>query len=79
MNLNFLVPIVTYPDPASEEGLVRALEMVASITGKFSVIVHEVDIPPVKSLLADSLIGLNQLVAKTEHDAAKGVSGSARP
>jgi nucleotide-binding universal stress UspA family protein len=63
MNFDFLVPIATYPNPSPEDGLIRALDMVSSITGKISVVAEEVDIPPINSLLA---IGASVLAAKAE-------------
>ncbi len=66
MNLDFLVPIATYPDATPEEGLTRAIEMVASVTGQISVIVQEADIPPIDSPFAETLIDLPALAAGAE-------------
>lgn len=66
MSLDFLVPIVTYPDPTSKAGLGRAIDMVASITGRLSVLAHEVEIPPVDNALAEALVKVSALAADAE-------------
>lgn len=66
MSLDFLVPVVTYPDPTPKEGLVRALDMAASITGRLSVVVQTVDIPPLHNVLAEVLVGVSAMARETE-------------
>lgn len=66
MKNDFFVPIVTYPDPTPEAGLLRALDMAATISGKLSVLVAEVDFPDFHNPLAEVLIDVSAMAAKTE-------------
>jgi nucleotide-binding universal stress UspA family protein len=63
---DFLVPLLTFPDPTPKEGLARALDMAASIGGRLSVVVQEIDIPPVHNPLAEKLLGVSGMAAQVE-------------
>jgi hypothetical protein len=66
MSLDFLVPIVTYPDPTAKAGLGRAIDMAASITGRLSLLAQEVDIPPIHNVVAETLVKVSALAAEAE-------------
>lgn len=75
MSFDFLLPIATYPDATPKEGLPRALDLAATIGGRVTAVVHEVDIPPVHNALAETLIDVSAMIAATEaHSAAVGVA-----
>lgn len=66
MSFDFLIPVATYPDPTSKDGLRRALNLAAKITGRVTAIVHEVDIAPVHSLLAEAVLDVSGMTAEAE-------------
>ena len=74
MSFDFLVPISTYPDATPEAGLRRALDLAATMSGRITALVQEIDIPPLHNLLAEAVIDLSALAARTE--AASKVRGA---
>jgi nucleotide-binding universal stress UspA family protein len=63
---DFFVPILTYPDPTPMSGIPRALDVAATIGGRLSVSIAEIDIPPIHSLLAETLIDIRGMAAEAE-------------
>ena len=66
MSFDFLIPIATYPDPTPKDGLRRALDIAAKLTGRLTAIVHEVEIAPVYSLLGDVVLDVAKMAAEAE-------------
>ncbi|MHB1109991.1 MAG: universal stress protein [Devosia sp.] len=66
MRLDFLMPIATYPDPTPKAGLRRALDLVATLTGRLTALVHEVDIPPLHNILAEIVLDVSAMAAEAE-------------
>ncbi|GLQ56626.1 universal stress protein [Devosia nitrariae] len=46
-----LLPVLTYPDASQTPALCNALAIARALDGRVSAIIHEVDIPPVRSLI----------------------------
>jgi nucleotide-binding universal stress UspA family protein len=66
MPYDFFVPILTYPDPTPDSGILRAFDMAAAIGGRLSVSIAEIDIPPIHDLLAETLIDIRGMAAEAE-------------
>lgn len=66
MAFDFFVPLVTFPDPTPGTGLLRAVDLAATIGGRLSAMVREVDIPPVDNFLAEALVHVSELSANAE-------------
>ena len=66
MTVDFFVPLVTYPEPTAEEGLVRLVDLAATIGGRLSIEVREAVIPPVSNVLAEALLKVSQLSREIE-------------
>jgi len=66
MSFDFFLPVLTYPDPTPIAGLTRALDMAASIGGRVSPLVAEIDIPPLHNVLADLLINVSAMADEAE-------------
>lgn len=66
MSLDFLIPIATYPDPTPKAGLRRALDLAATLTGRLTAVVHEVDIPPLHNILAELVLDVSAMAAEAE-------------
>lgn len=66
MSFDFFLPVLTYPDPTPVAGLTRALDMAASIGGKLSPLVAEIDIPPLHNALAEILVKVSAMAAEAE-------------
>jgi nucleotide-binding universal stress UspA family protein len=64
--LSFYLPLVTYPDPSPRAPIARALDLAATLGGKVTAIVHEVDIPPIADPLGGLLIDIGSLIAAAE-------------
>jgi nucleotide-binding universal stress UspA family protein len=74
MSFDFLVPISTYPDPTPTDGLRRALDLAATMTGRVTALVQEVDIPPLHNILAEVVLDVSAMAARAE--AASKARGS---
>ena len=66
MSYDFFLPLLSYPDPTSSEGLLRALDLAAALGGEVTALVHEADIPPVTNVLAEVVINTSQLADVAE-------------
>ena len=66
MHFSFLMPISTFPDVTPKAGLLRGLDMVATMAGRVTAIVHEVDIPPVHNIIAEAVIDVSAMAAEAE-------------
>jgi nucleotide-binding universal stress UspA family protein len=63
---DLLMPLATYPDPTPEEALGRAIDLAATLTGRVTAVVHELDLPPVSNPVAEATIQVSELVAQAE-------------
>ncbi|MBN9310721.1 universal stress protein [Devosia sp.] len=66
MPMTFFLPVSTYPDPTPTAGLLRAVDMAASLGGEVTALVHEVDIEEVRSAFAHMLIDVSAMIAAAE-------------
>lgn len=66
MSLNILLPLATYPDQTPSAGLLRAFDLAATLGAIVTPIVHEVDIPDVRSMLGNMIIDVPQMIAVAE-------------
>jgi nucleotide-binding universal stress UspA family protein len=66
MKADYMVPIVTYPDPSLRAGLGGAIELVSRFADKLSIVVHNVDIPPIDNPVAEALINVSAMAASAE-------------
>jgi nucleotide-binding universal stress UspA family protein len=66
MDLDILLPILTHPDVTSRVGLGRALHMSAKLSAKVHAILHEVDIPTVRSALGEALLDISRMTEEAE-------------
>jgi nucleotide-binding universal stress UspA family protein len=62
----FFLPLLTYPDPTPEAGLLRALDLAATMGGRVMAGVHIVDVPPIANPLAGLLVDYVALSAAAE-------------
>ena len=54
------------PDPTPKAGLARAFDLAATMTGKVTAFIHEVDLPPINNVLAELLMDVSKLAAAAE-------------
>lgn len=66
MAFDFIVPISTFPDATPKAGLRRALDLAATLGGKVTALVHEVDVPPLHNLLAEVVLDVSTMAAQAE-------------
>src|SRR5690349_21344179 len=66
MSFDFFLPVLTYPDPTPVAGLTRALDMAASIGGRLSPLIAEIDIPPLHNAFAEMMINVSAMAAEAE-------------
>jgi nucleotide-binding universal stress UspA family protein len=66
MKADYMVPVVTYPDPSLKAGLGGAIELVAMLADRISVVVQNVDIPPIDNVVAEVLINVSAMAVSTE-------------
>ena len=66
MSFDFFLPVLTYPDPTPVVGLTRALDMAASIGGKLSPLIADIDIPTLHNAFAEVLINVSAMSAAAE-------------
>lgn len=66
MDLDYMLPIMTYPEPAAEAGLGAAVELVAKFARKLSIVVQTVDIPPLNNVIAEALIDVSAMADDAE-------------
>jgi len=65
-----LLPIMTYPDAAPVPPLSRAVDLVATLRGHLTALVHEVDIPPIGNPVADLILDLKSQAAAAERQSS---------
>lgn len=65
-SLDFILPILTYPDATPGEGLRSALQLAAKAGGRVTALVHEVDIPPINNPVAEAMLRVSALSAEVE-------------
>jgi nucleotide-binding universal stress UspA family protein len=58
--------MATYPDKTPAAGLLRAFDIAASLGATVTPIVHEVDIPDVRSLLGYAIVDVPEMIAIAE-------------
>jgi nucleotide-binding universal stress UspA family protein len=56
MSFDVLLPLLTYPDPTPEVGLLRAMDFASTIGSRVTALAHIVDIPPITNPLARAMI-----------------------
>lgn len=61
-----LLPMATYPDRTSAAGLLRAFDMAATLGATVTPLVHEVDIPDVRSFLGNLIIDVPEMIELAE-------------
>lgn len=66
MTTSVLLPIATYPDKSPMAGLIRAFDIAATLQATVTPLVHEVDIPDVRSLLGHAIIDVPEMIAIAE-------------
>jgi nucleotide-binding universal stress UspA family protein len=66
MSFDFFLPLLTYPDPTPAVGLLRAIDLAATLGGRLTVSSHVVDIPPITNPLAGALVDYASLAAAAE-------------
>jgi nucleotide-binding universal stress UspA family protein len=66
MSFDFFLPLLTYPDPTPAVGLLRALDLAATLGGRVTASSHVVDIPPITNPLARLLIDYASMAAAAE-------------
>jgi len=66
MSLNILLPMASYPDKTPSAGLLRAFDVATTLGAVVTPIVHEVDIPDVRSLLGNMIIDVPEMIAVAE-------------
>lgn len=66
MAISVLLPMATYPDKTPDAGLLRAFDLAATIGAIVTPLVHEVDIPDVRSLAGDAIINVPEMIAIAE-------------
>jgi nucleotide-binding universal stress UspA family protein len=66
MSFDFFMPLLTYPDPTPGAGLLRAVDLAATLGGRLSVSTHVFYIPPISNPLARALIDYPSLAAAAE-------------
>lgn len=71
MATDLFVPLLTYPDPSPEAGLLRAVDFAATIGGRLSALTHVVTIPRVSNPLAAAVVDIPALSAAVEAGSRK--------
>jgi nucleotide-binding universal stress UspA family protein len=66
MSFDFFLPLLTYPDPTPEAGLLRAIDLASTLGGRLAVSAHVVDIPPITNPLARAVIDYSKMAAAAE-------------
>lgn len=66
MKFDFLLPLLTYPDPSPMDGLLRAVDFAATLEGSLSALTQLIDIAPITNPLAAALIDVPAMVAAAE-------------
>jgi nucleotide-binding universal stress UspA family protein len=66
MSPSILLPLASYPDATPAAGLLRAFDLAATLQAKVTSLVHEVDIPDVRSLLGYAIIDVPEMIAIAE-------------
>jgi nucleotide-binding universal stress UspA family protein len=67
MRADYMVPVVTYPDPSLKAGLGAAIGLLSKLADKISIVVQNVDIPPINNVVAEVLIDVSAMAASAEH------------
>lgn len=62
----FFLPLLTYPDPTPGDGLLRAIDLAATLGGRLAATAHVVDIAPITNPLAAALFDYAGIAAATE-------------
>ena len=71
MSSDFLMPLLTYPDPTPADAVLRAVDFAATLGGRVSIVTHNVDIPPITNPLATTLIDFAGMAANVEAESKK--------
>ena len=66
MSFQFLLPLATYPDPTPSAALGRAVDLVATVTGRLTAAVHELDVPPLRNPVAEAVAHVSTMAAQAE-------------
>ena len=66
MAVRVLLPIMTYPDATPMVSLLRAVDMAATLRAHVTLLVHEMDVPPINNPVADFLLDLKKEAAAAE-------------
>jgi nucleotide-binding universal stress UspA family protein len=66
MSFDFLLPLLTFPDPSDKDAVRRGLDLAATLGGRVTIQVNEVDIPSIRSVLGELLIDLSAMIASAE-------------
>ena len=66
MSIQVLLPLATYPDVTPTAGLLRAFDLASTLGATVTPLVHEVDIPDVRSLLGYTIINVPEMIAFAE-------------
>jgi nucleotide-binding universal stress UspA family protein len=71
VSLRILLPIMTYPDATPVPPLARATDLAVTLGANLTALVHEVDIPPINSPVADFILDLKSEAAAAERQSRK--------
>jgi nucleotide-binding universal stress UspA family protein len=66
MGPDILLPIRTYPDPTPKAAVARALNVLARLGPRLTVVIHEADIAPIYNALAEITIRVTEMAAIAE-------------
>jgi nucleotide-binding universal stress UspA family protein len=66
VSLDWMLPIITYPEPAVQAGLRSAVEFIARVASRLSVVVQVIDIPPFHNVIAETLIDVSAMARNAE-------------
>lgn len=81
MSFDFFLPLLTYPDPTPEAGLLRAIDLAATLGGRLTIASQVVDIAPITNPFAGTISDYASRAAEAEaasQERAAGLSQRAK-
>jgi nucleotide-binding universal stress UspA family protein len=64
--MDFLMPLLTYPDASPANAITRALDFAATLDGSVTTLTHQADIPPIANSIGSMLVDYPRLAAEAE-------------
>jgi nucleotide-binding universal stress UspA family protein len=71
MTTDFFLPLASYPERTPSAGLLRALDIAATLGGTVTGVAYEVDIPQISNVLAELVIDIGALAAQAETESRR--------